>query len=269
MTITLRSQSSHHLLGAPLLPSHPPSSYIHLSWDWSRWDSRLVGPLVKDPAGAPAELTGLHSSPEEGEGWPPWNPVPGQGPAPPHYLLLQSLLHPPTPNRDYRPSTVSNCPDSGRGWTLAHTTQPWPPQPCPAVERGCLLLWELGEPGRGPPGGHCPHPGLPPELEREAGLWQERPRRASQACSVSCFGLKSAVSASLSLGLLFPPPPEHTWLLTSDNTTTAPLAPACLLEPPPRPHPLPPLPPPLCGSLTHLHFPGEGWGGVPKALKPY
>ena len=198
VTIRLRSQSFHHLLGTPLLSSHPPR-IVHTP-------KLGLEQLGLTPGGSPAVLTGLRSSPEEGEGWPPWHPVPGQGSAPPHYLLLQSLLHPSTPNRDYRPSTVSNCPDSGRGWTLAHTTQPWPPQLCPAVERGCLLLWGLGEPGRGPPGGHCPHPALPPELEREAGLWQERPQRASQACSGSSFGLESAVSASLSLSLAALPP---------------------------------------------------------------
>ena len=41
-----------------------------------------------------------------------------------------------------------------------------------------------------------------------------------------CFSRPSLQFLPLSLRLLFPPPPEHTWLLTSDNTTTAPLAPA-------------------------------------------
>lgn len=43
----------------------------------------------------------------------------------PHYLLPQSLLHPSTPNRDYRPSTVAN--GSNSGTRLGPRPTPTPP----------------------------------------------------------------------------------------------------------------------------------------------
>lgn len=50
-----------------------------------------------------------------------------------------------------------------------------------------------------------------------------------------CLQAASAVSASLSQAALSPPP-EHTWLLTSDNTTTAaPLSPTLLPAAPSSP----------------------------------
>lgn len=166
---------------------------------------------MKDPAGAPAVLTGLRSSPEEGEGWPPWHPVPGQGSAPPHYLLLQSLLHPSTPNRDYRPSTVSNCPDSGRGWTLVHTTQPWPPQLCPAVERDCLLLWGLGAGGARPGASRGTLP--PPRVASGAreGSWSLAGETSTGLPGLLCLLFRPRVcSFCLSLSGCSSPHPQST-----------------------------------------------------------
>lgn len=102
----------------------------------------------------------------------PGPPVPGQGSASPHYLLLQNLLHPSTPNRDYRPSTVSNCSDSWIRLDPVPRHSPWPPPPGPAslgageLEKQVFLGRETKE--QGGQEDTAPTPGWPPELKEES-----------------------------------------------------------------------------------------------------
>lgn len=188
-------------------------------------------------------------------------PVPGQGSAPPHYLLLQSLLHPSTHNRDYRPSTVSNCSDSRISWTLSPTPHSsWPTPPLlPVLKGDCLLPRELGSwRSRCPKGWGTMDRVAKRTLSTTHGWPAEFVKEKSQSLmgrdlgvclapfliqchsvflvfASLCLQAASAVSASLSQAAL-PPPPEHTWLLTSDNpTTTAPLSPTLLPAAPSSP----------------------------------
>lgn len=216
----------------------------------------------------PTVLPALLKPPKEREGWPPphrGHPrPPRQGSAPPHYLLLQSRLHPSTPNRDYRPSTVSNCPDSDQAGPSPPPHTPGCPTSVPLGAGRLPASLAAGDTGTRmgePPGGHGPHRAADGKLV-SGGSHLGAP---SACLCPSCFRLSaSAVSASLRLrlGLRFPAPTPASTPGCSHQITR----PQQLPSPSPRgspllaPCPLPPLPPPPRRDL-----PGEGWGGAPKA----
>lgn len=191
-TISLYYYFHHHLASSPLrrhpLPyrGHPPphkhTSQVKAegggSWNSQmrpliegvRWHPSHAHSLLTMPLPAPGQQGSFcleWSHPRQGTLWGgvgrgapgPGPPVPGQGSASPHYLLLQNLLHPSTPNRDYRPSTVSNCSDS---WIRP---DPVPtPQSLATPTSACFSgSWEAGVAGVGDQGtrwpeGRCPPP---------------------------------------------------------------------------------------------------------------
>lgn len=165
---------------------------------------------MQDPNGAPSP-----AQTTQGEGGlaptPPGAPrSPGQGSAPPHYLLLQSRLHPSTPNRDYRPSTVSNCPDSDQAGPSPPPHTPGCPTSVPWGRGGCLLLWQLGT--RGPGWGSrredtAPTARLTESWSLGGAIWGP-PRRAS-ALLVSGSPRLQFLPPSVSVsGCASPPPPQ-------------------------------------------------------------
>ena len=177
---------------------------------------------MKDPA--------LLKPPKEGEGWAHGTLFQARALLPPiiSSCKASSTHQPPTEITDPQLSPTALIQDEAG--PLPHHTHPIPPGHPTFVPRwrgGRLLLGELWEQVGGWPGGHGPHPWAACRAREERGRDLKGPQ-ASSVCLISAslrLQAASAVSASLSLSLslrlLFPPRPEHTWLLTSDNPTTA------------------------------------------------